>query len=689
MSLGFLVPAFLAGLAAIGVPIWLHLRHSEKNKPLRFPSLMFLERLPIRVASRRRLFDVPLLLLRVLALALIALAFARPFLAHNLAATLAKRPRAVVVLLDRSASMGHPDVWPAALDSARAAIAGIGPEDRIALVGFDEEAEIDQSFTADQNAARAALSTIKPSSRGTRFAVALRAARQLLTALPEATHEVVIVTDLQRNGVAGLAGVDLPTDLTIHTAPVAPKSRANTSIASVDVRRIASPDRTNIVAQARVVAHELPAPRTVRATLALNGRPSGTKTVNLPASGDVTVAFDAVPLPSGRVTGTVSLEPDALPFDDTFHFTLPDEDALRVVLVVPDDAVGTETLYFERALAIGRSPTVRVERRAPGPLDAKSLQNTALVVLWDTPPIGNYIADWVHAGGGLAVVAGRRLATRSGGSPLVPGTIGALADRMADRGGTFGDVSFDHPLFKPFRDARAALSFARFWSYPRVQAAPGADVIARFDDGLPAIIERRDGAGRVVLLAVPLDNDRGDLPLQPAYLPLLLRLVSHASGHESAPLWRLTGDNWNPQISARVPVVSSPSGKILRPAADSAGAAVPLTEAGVYSLYDDRVTGEPVAVVAVNPPPGESDLTAVDARELLLGVRTSNDAADKAHVTAAPKEVEGRQGLWRFALAAVALLLLMETVLATRGWRGLAGRVTVAPTVGSTERSAQ
>src|SRR5262245_10867511 len=107
-------------MAAIAVPIWLHLRHSDKDKPFRFPSLMFLEKLPIRTASRRRLVDLPLLLLRVAAIALLVLAFGRPYFAGSVKAEMDKRPRAMVILLDRSGSMGHTDVWKAAQDSARA-----------------------------------------------------------------------------------------------------------------------------------------------------------------------------------------------------------------------------------------------------------------------------------------------------------------------------------------------------------------------------------------------------------------------------------------------------------------------------------------------------------------------------------------------------------------------------------------
>jgi hypothetical protein len=684
LSLGLLVPAFLAGLVALAVPIYLHLRHSEKTKPFPFPSLMFLEKLSIRTSARRRLVDIPLLLLRAIALTLLVLAFSRPFFSNDVAAQMAQRPRAVVVLLDRSASMSHRDVWPAALDSARAVANSIGPNDQVAVILFDEEAEIAQAFTTDKGPALAAINAATPGGRGTRYAAALRAARQLLTAVPDATHEVVVVTDVQRSGVAGLAGLDLPTGMQIRAASVGATSRANSAIVGVEVRRINTGDRTNIAAQARVVTRELAAPRHVRATLTLNGRASGSHEATLPAAGDFTIAFDAVPLPAGRVTGVVTLEADDVPFDDSFTFALPDEDELRVLLVVPDDAASDETLFFERALAIGKAPTVQIERRRPGTIDSKSLDRAALVVLWDTPVVGASLENWVRGGGGAVVVAGQRLTGRLGSSPLYPATIGGTTNRISDRGGTLGEVSIDHPLFAPFRDTRASLGVARFAQYPKLSPASGADILASFDDGLPAIVERREGAGRVVMLAIPLDADNGDLPRQPTFLPLMRRLVLHTSGHESSPLWRVTGESWNPQAIVREPVVSTPSGEILRPQADSAGAAVALSESGVYSLYDGRVGGEPAAIVAVNPPPGESDLTPVDPRELLLGVRISDDAVDAAHARAAPKELEGRQGLWRIALVIVTLVMMLETLLATRGWRATARQASV----GMTERSA-
>jgi hypothetical protein len=104
-----------------------------------------------------------------------------------------------------------------------------------------------------------------------------------------------------------------------------------------------------------------------------------------------------------------------------------------------------------------------------------------------------------------------------------------------------------------------------------------------------------------------------------------------------------------------------------------------LTEAGFYQTYDGRAAGDPLDIVAVNPPAAESDLTPADARELLLGVRRSDSASAGALAPPAPAEREGRQRVWRILLIAAAALLLAESIVANRGWRGTATHVLPAP----------
>src|SRR5579864_9744230 len=99
--MAFLTPLFFAGLAAIAIPVLIHLIQREKKRVVEFPSLMFVRRIPYQSVRRRRIRHWGLLLLRALAIALIVAAFARPFTqprASTPAASLAGARDVVIVL---------------------------------------------------------------------------------------------------------------------------------------------------------------------------------------------------------------------------------------------------------------------------------------------------------------------------------------------------------------------------------------------------------------------------------------------------------------------------------------------------------------------------------------------------------------------------------------------------------------
>lgn len=683
MPLGFLLPAFLAGLAALAVPIVLHLRQREREKPQQFPSLMFLARIPIRTAQRRRITDWPLLLLRVAAITLLVLAFARPLL-RGRAATGATPGKSVVVLLDRSLSMGHRESWKSAQDSTRAVISRLAPADRVAVVTFDEAAAVVQPFTNDHAAALAAVAGVTPGARGTRYAVAWRAARQLLSADSIAQAELVLVSDLQRAGEDGPARVALPAGVVLRTIAVGPATPANTAVSAIEFEKRPGVGRGTVVVAARLRSYSLPAPRKVRVTLTLGGRVSGSRDVTLPVDGSSRVEFDAVPLPVGDLTVVVAAEPDDLAADDVRFAVLPADAVHRVMLIGPGGASTEETAFFERALEIGTDPKFVVERRVSAPVDPAALRSAAMLLYYDvalpTGPAGSVLAAWVAQGGGVVVLAGPRLATRGLNHPLSPGRIRGSTDRAAEGGGTLGEVAVEHPMFAPFRGVgTAALGAARFFHYAKAEPEPGAQLLAHFDDGLPAVLERRVELGRVILVAVPLDDRAGNFPRQGAYLPFVRQLARYAAGGAASPPWHTTGDAWRPGLAIGELVIASPSGELQRP--DTAhGSTIILTEAGIYSAYRERASGEPAAIVAANAPTTESDLARLDPATLLLGVSEATPAT-AATVASTPVELEQRQKLWRIAFAVAAMLLALESWLTGRGHRAVSG-----PALATSER---
>src|SRR3954468_8561735 len=110
--MSFLTPLFFAGLAALAVPVLIHLIQRERKRVVEFPSLMFLRRIPYQSVRRRRIRDWSLLLMRLAALALIVMAFARPFFRRDsLAAAAQNGAREAVILVDSSYSMDYGDRW--------------------------------------------------------------------------------------------------------------------------------------------------------------------------------------------------------------------------------------------------------------------------------------------------------------------------------------------------------------------------------------------------------------------------------------------------------------------------------------------------------------------------------------------------------------------------------------------------
>ena len=133
-----LAPLCLIGLTAIALPLAFHLIRRSPRDDMQFSSLMFLKRSPPKVTRRSRLDQLLLLLLRGLALALLAFAFARPFLRQEATATSeVVDAQRVAILIDVSASMRRGDLWQQAVRAAEDAVERCDPYDQVAIFTFD------------------------------------------------------------------------------------------------------------------------------------------------------------------------------------------------------------------------------------------------------------------------------------------------------------------------------------------------------------------------------------------------------------------------------------------------------------------------------------------------------------------------------------------------------------------------
>ncbi len=689
--MGFLTPLFLAGLAALAVPILIHLIQRERKNVVEFPSLMFIRRIPYESVRRRKIRNWALLMLRLAALALIVAAFARPFLKKPaLAAAAAGGAREVIVLIDRSYSMGYGDRWTRAIGAARSAVNGLGPSDRGSIVFFASGAEVALRSISDRGRLEAAMAGAKPGASATRYGPALKLAGSLLSESALPRREVILISDFQRSGWQGAEGVRLPDGATLTPVAISDLATNNVSVTPITLQRSAFSGQERVTVTGGVINHAPVAVNGLELTLELGGRALQTVPVNVAANGSASANFEAFTPQAGTTRGTVRVRQDALPADDTFNFTLSPRQPLRLVIVDRPGTGRESSLYLARALALGDTPPFDVTARMAEELTADDIQRAAVILLNDAP-ISSLTAErlstFVARGGGLLVAIGERAAWPGNPADLLPAVPGAPVDRTKGTAARLGALEYGHAIFEPFRAPRSGdFSGARFYRYRAVTAGPESRTLARFDDGAPALLERRVGNGRVLLWTSTLDLEWTDLPLKPVFLPFVHRLATNLAGYAERPSWLTVGDvldtggDFGRSVSTAANsaatakgrpdarVVLTPSGQ--RVTLDSEGPDVlEMAEQGFYEVRLAGQDAEPAVTVASNVDLSESDLTPMDPNDIAAAATGSAGAAAAAagtNTVVTDEEQERAQRLWWYLLFAGIVLLGSETLLSNR-----------------------
>jgi len=693
--MNFLAPAFLAGLAALAIPVLIHLINRERKEVIEFPSLMFLQKIPYKSVRRQKLRHLLLLALRCLAIFIVVFAFSRPFLERRNARTVAAGgAREVVVLLDRSYSMGYGDRWSRAQDAVRSAAGSLGPTDRMSLVLFAHDAGLATEPTADRARIDRALRSAELTSEDTRFGPALKLGERILRASNLPRKELVLVSDFQKVGWARREEVSLPVGAKMNVVDLGIGESADVAVSRVTTDLEGGSDRPQATVAARLTNTGKQA-RTLQATLELNGRAVQTKSVTVPASGAAQVRFATVAVSLGDSRGVVRVDHDALPQNDAFHFVISPSQALGVLLLQPGSPRENEALYLNRALGLGDRPRFRVDAKSVAQATPRDLDNRSLVVLSDVPlpggAFGDRLREFVRDGGGLLFAPGTEQGTTvpTEWRDIVPVQVGDVVDRTGVAGGTLASTDYSHPIFELFDAPRSGdFSTARFYRYRRLTTRGDSGVLARFDDGAPALVERNVGAGRVLIWASTLDSYWTDLPLQAVWVPFVHQIGKHAGRYADARSWYTAGDvldlSRHAELTAGLPkaaqggqpqlVVETPSNRVVRLAgADSsrgAQTAVPLVERGFYELRVAGATKGTGRMVAVNVDPNESDLSRLDPQELVASVTSASGRAGSgdglAMMTESREERERRQTIWWYLLAGALVLLAVETVVSNR-----------------------
>ncbi|MBI3666323.1 MAG: VWA domain-containing protein [Acidobacteria bacterium] len=663
-----LAPWFLAGLVALGLPLWLHLL--ERQNPVRVPfsSLMFFERRTERSIRQRRLRYLLLLAARLALLALLALAFARPAFYRPVTGS-SGGFRNRLVAIDTSFSMRYGERWRQAKAEALALVDGLRSGDRAQVIGFGPGVRVMNAPSSDRAALRSAIEGLEPTwSRNSygELGQSLRALTQ--GAGPESAPlaNVHVISDFQQSAMPGrFADLSLPTNASLEVHNVATGVGRNWCVESVKGDfHLYEKARPRI--EVTVAGFDTPA-TTRRVTLAINGRQVASKNADVPESGRTTVEFADFEVPHGHSRGEVRIDSaDPLPGDDVRLLSFERADPLPI-LFLHQSGRAREMLYYRTALESSAQSMFMLQAATPADAGSLALERFAFVVISDVPRLPalfeKRLKAFIEAGGAALLVIGPSI-TLEGAAPVLGLRVAdaQYTGREKERFQQVAEMDSSHPAL------RGAKRFegVKFFRYARWDT-PAEKVLARLSDGSPLLIEEALGAGRLLALASPLDNIWNDLPIHPLFVPFVAESARYLSGVEETTT-QATVDSILELHKRRDPratvEVIDPSGhRALTLAEAVSSREMTLTSTGFYEI---RRAGQ-TELVAANPDPRESDLRPIDEDVLALWKATgrteptSPNPASPAGSKGAPQSAP--EDIWRAVMLVALAAAVIESLL--------------------------
>lgn len=578
----FVQATFLAAAAAVAIPVIVHLLFRSQARRVNLGTLRFLKQVLERNAQRQRIMRWLLLALRMAAVAVLALLFARPYF---LEASLAKERKLLLILIDSSASMDlkneHGRLIDQALAEAREIISEQGPRTQIEIAFFDHavrplsgNVRPSADAAAGDNLQNALvllrdLPAPAASYRATNYGAAINWARDLAIRVPATRQELHIFTDLQQSGLDWTEVEPLPQQVEVQLHDLGRVAVNN--LAVTEARALPStlhPGESTAVQVTLLNSSPFPvAAQTVVLNLESGQkRLSFKERVKLEAGSTGGVTFETPALDAGLWSGTATIEvDDDLAFDNTRHFAIRCAAPYRVLIVdgQPHDLSLLSESYFLSAALRLAAPEESYAKAAFDvtivPLELEvalpELEPFAVVVLANPAAVSDAIArqlkSFVSAGGGLVVFGGDQVTAKGceglQQSGLCPGEVvgQTLTNDLPFRIDTWEE---HHRLLLPFGDPQHGdIRRLSFRGYTRLRVADAAattpardavprskprspQVLARFRNGDPVLTEQRVGDGAVLWCALACDRAWSEWSSSRLYVPLVHQLIGQPLG---------------------------------------------------------------------------------------------------------------------------------------------------------------
>lgn len=683
--MAFLNPLFLFGLLAAAIPLLIHLWSRRQAVTVDFSSLMFLVAAHRQNARRFQLKQLLILLLRMLIVALIAFALARPFLTLGLPIAAVRAKTDVVIVLDNSYSMGYEDVDGIWFDKAKTlatdVLRSLRHGDSASLILMSDIPQpVFRQLTPDVESVIAAIQKADVSYRATNVQPSVDLAHEILSESQQQNKELYLISDFAQNGWNNWEVIPNRSGSRIVLLPVSNKIPHNTNIEEIlpshQLIGVDLPFHLNTA----IKNYSDASLAQTTLTFFVGDQKRKAQTFSATADESIVTTLTHTFSEPGTHTGFFELTDDRLNTDNRRYFAFEAFGEIRVL------CVSDQTEYLKLALnplvnkqtvgAAIKPSMIQPTGCTPTEFDTFPLDEFDIILMADVPQISTkaeaQLREFVRQGKSLIVFANVNYNLSwvpvQFGEPIiwqVPQQVSKYDER--------------HPIFEIFPENVFSGQYGpQFYRSMTVTPASDATVIARFGDETPFLIEKHEGKSRILFFNCGLQqqSSNNELLVNPYFLPLLQHSVLYVMQSDAQK-----NINIGEAYVASYP--QNPGGrawvKRLETTDEDAMIAVPIGEDGTMRFEATELPGIYQVDVkteerlfrdffAVNTSIAEADLSAISleqASERVDAQTGSTNETGELDTEALDVKRHGRE-IWGELLILAVCLLLLEGFLSNR-----------------------
>lgn len=636
--MSFLNPIFLLALFAVGLPLLIHLLNLRRPQKVAFSTLAFFRELKNTTIRRIRIKKYLLLLLRLAAIACLAMVLARPFLPPGLSGGgSAQAPTLNAILLDNSISMSRIGTQGPLFEYGIEIIQKIEEsskdEDRFMLQLTNGEGEYG-SIMSSTNIKRA-LESVEVKKAGNFIDKRLQ---ELITSVREAPYQnknIFIITDGQFSQLQELQDQELE-DIKLTVIDVGDVELQNTKVSEISTS-------TNMIGAniPFMLNVELANRGDINAvnqfvSLEFEGETAGQYSVALEPGEEKIFTFEITPSKTGSARGKIEIEGDEFQADNEFYFTVQVPES-RNILWINDGNQNPEFISYTGTMlrVVGENDAQFSYRQATVDfLETGDLSefNAVLIDGVDNVPeySFNLLQDYVQNGGGVIFFPsedGDLSNYNSLFSQFNAGRFGGIQGEYASfrTVASADELLQDHPaftgMFEQGDNEELRFTTPDIYYYLKLlkpNSGTGFDLMT-MNNGDVLLYEKRFGEGSLTISAIGNDPGWSNFSVKPLFAPLYYRLLLYsASSDQGGFAAHKLGDafSWRGNIDSEEAVIEIGE-DVIKPTVDVVPSGIRLSypaeewQPEWITIKDETNS----YIISSNLSPDESDFTSINEEQ--------------------------------------------------------------------------